>query len=310
MSKAKLLVVVWAVVAGAAAVASWLLWPSPESRHTGALVSVSAGDARGGPNPTTTSLQQRGRATAGSTSDLEGVGAHEADAQQHVPAGERLRPGAAPTQGTPFEARTRSGAIAHGELFRAAAKRAPLIVFLGEDPLHTNAWRSTLATLRSSRDYHLVVARPPATQAEGAGSVEAARGVEHLEAALTWAERALRGGVDGKALVGAGLGAAAAALLAAERRDVLALVAVSPPPRLGAFRLKTAFPQLKGRPTRWFGAADDERSSAMLALARALPLASVTVRPGALRGTALLQGDRRVRTSLAGWLFAVMPEAE
>lgn len=225
------------------------------------------------------------------------------------PAGERLRPGAEPTHGQRFLATMRAGGTTRGTVFRAAAQRAPLLVFMGEADDPGDAWAAIMRTLRVSRDYHLIVMTPPATGHEAADHVEAVRAVETLEAALTWAHRHLAGGVDGIALIGGGLGGAAAALLGAERRDVLAVVSISAPARLGRFRVADAIEALRGRQTCWIAAADDERGAGVLTMAAALPLAAVRVRPGSARGARLLAGDRRAQTSLAGWLFAVMPRA-
>lgn len=236
------------------------------------------------------------------------------------PAGEQLRPGQAPTKGESFVAVTRSGQKAKGRWFRAKAHTAPLLVFIGEADDAPNAWQRTLETLRASRDYHLVVVTAPPTETERAARVEASRDVAVLESALSWAQQhlstrsspsgAVKQRLNGIGLIGGGRGAAAAVLLAAERRDVLAAVAISAPPRLGSFRLADVLPRLRGRHTYWLAGVDDERTLGTLAVARSLPLAVARSRPGGRRGAALLEADRRAQTSLAGWLFAIMPRAD
>jgi len=292
------------------AVAAWLSFRSPTSAERAEPALGSAGLSVLAPvptpdNPPTIAAPTVAETSIAPTQPTPLTGApHRADDR---PAGEQLRPGAVPSTGAPFTTTTRLGAAVTGTLFRSGAPHAPLLVFMGEGAEANSEWSATLLTVRESRDYHLVVVTPPPVAVEKSRAVEMSRGVGILEAALVWAQLNLSGSVDGICLVGGGFGAAAAVLLAAERRDVLAMVAVSAPVRLGKFRLADASAALRGRQTLWLAARADERAAGAMKLARMLPLATATIRPGGARGCALLAGDRRARTSLAGWLFAVMP---
>ncbi|MCO4762137.1 MAG: hypothetical protein KC502_11570 [Myxococcales bacterium] len=226
------------------------------------------------------------------------------------PAGERLIAGARPVQGQIFAATARDGTKVSGTLFRAAARRAPLLVFMGEAGQGVAAWTQTLETLRASRDYHLVVTTAPQTQAEQVARVELTTGVGSLETALLWTQRELGSAIVGVALVGGGLGGSAAALLMAERRDITALVAISAAARLGNFTLPESPDSFGGRHTRWVASEGDERGAGALEKAQTLVQAVVHRRPGHMRGAELLAHDRRARTSMAGWLFSVMPEPQ
>mgnify|MGYP002628785032 CR=1 FL=1 len=301
----KSLAMVALLICVAAGMAVWRaarVQPSDEVQGAGRVQDPGAEAQRLGPRRPDESAKAAS-APSGVTS-VVGMDGGGAAAQ---PAGERLRPGAEPTHGQRFLATMRGGGETSGTVFRAAAQRAPLLVFMGEADDPPDAWAAILRTLRVSRDYHLIVLTPPPTTHEAAGHVEATRAVETLEAALTWAHKHLDRAVDGIALIGGGLGGAAAALLGAERRDVLAVVSISAPARLGTFRVADAMAALRGRQTYWIAGADDERGAGVLTMAGRLPLAAVRVRPGHARGARLLASDRRAQTSLAGWLFAVMP---
>lgn len=291
------------------AAALWSVGRSGEPRVDGEGAAAAPGASDAAPSTGQPDASHRQPAAAGdgagSAPAAPEADAAAADGRDPRPAGERLRPGKVPVLGREYQARTRTGAPAGGWADPSSSPVAPVLVFVGESGADREAWRPTLDALRTSRDYHLLVVRAPTLAAEGAATVEATALVSHLEAGVEWALRSWKS--SGVVLVGAGAGAAAAVLLAGARRDVLAVVAVSPPARLGSFRVASALDPLRGRHSRWIAAADDERSAATLSLAKELPLAAVSVRPGAARGVALLAEDRRARTSLAGWLFAVTP---
>jgi len=209
-----------------------------------------------------------------------------------------------PGEGEAFVAAGPGGLRLHGRLWRAASKHAPLILLIPDDRARARDWRPMITLLRQVRDYHVAAWDALALKDDDHGGVRRLRELVGVETIIEYVQTMVGGGALG--LVGVGSGGTAALLLAAERRDVMATVAISPMPALGSASLSAAISVLGQRQVLVAAAEKDTASMPVLRQIEALPHARVVRVPGAVRGLDLLTGSRQLQAKINGWLYASM----
>ena len=219
-----------------------------------------------------------------------------------APSGELAAPGA----GEPFTITVAGGMSAPARLWRAASPTAPLLLLLPDDATAATEWQALVEVLRQVRDYHLVAWEGPGRLGIAAAGGGELRHLVVAEAALAQLRRMARLKPSAFGLIGVGKGGAAALLLLADRDDLKAAVAISPPPRLGTIALADVLAVLGRRQLMAAAAKDDLAGSEVLASLADLPHARRVVAAGDGQGLALLKGDPRLAPTINGWLFAAM----
>lgn len=193
-----------------------------------------------------------------------------------------------------------------GRLWRAAHASAPLLLLLPDDATRAVDWQQMVEVLREVRDYHLAAwdgLAQVGASVEGGGQLRhtvVAEGVlQHLRATPGLSPLAV-------GLIGVGNGATAALLLAAERVDLKATVAISPSPGLGPLLVAESASVLARRQLMVVASEGDGPGRDVLAGLGDLPHARLLKAVGHGRGLSLLRGDQRPARAINGWLYAAM----
>ena len=212
----------------------------------------------------------------------------------------------APGSGEAFGFELGGGLRAQGRLWRAADPSAPLLLLLPDDTTKAVEWQQMVEVLREVRDYHLAAWDG---LAHIGASVEGGGQLRHTVVAEAVLQRMrATSGLSPAAvgLVGVGNGATAALLLAAERVDLKATVAISPSPGLGQLAVATSASVLARRQLMVVASEGDGPGREVLAGFGDLPHARLVKVVGKGRGLALLSGDQRQARAINGWLYAAM----
>lgn len=270
----------WALVALAAALLLWSMWPS----STDSAATAAAGG-------------REDRGLAGDKSAAAAAGGQSA--------GARTAPLLAPGEGETFEIAGPAGSRVRGRRWPGATATAPLLLLAPGSADQAQGWQPLVELLRAVRDYHLVAwddplesVRPPAVVTDLHGAT--------LRAVLAHARREMFPRSAAAGVIGLGAGATSALLLTGERADIKAVVAIAPRAEVDGRQLGEVLDVLGRRQVMAVGSEADTGSAQALAALGRLPHARIVRPPGARAGLDLLAHDRRLMTNINGWLFAAM----
>ncbi|HAN32499.1 MAG TPA: hypothetical protein DCQ06_12960, partial [Myxococcales bacterium] len=165
------------------------------------------------------------------------------------------------------------------------------------------SWSLLFNALRATRDYHFIIVDPPTEPWRWAQRLESIAAVGAFEAAVAICIDRLQ--AEGVVLMASAESASAAVVLAAQRRDVLAVALVDAKLIGPMSRWEPVLDAIKDRQSWWlFG---QQGSEVLSEIRSRLALARVVVKPGGSAGIDLLNQAKRASSGLAGWLFAITP---
>ena len=221
-----------------------------------------------------------------------------------------LRPGPRPAvdlgPGQPLTLPTHLGQTAHATIWPAARGNAPILLALSAQGEQDRQWLSVLRLVRAQRPTTLViVAAPPA--ADIGEPLVAAR--DHLDAVLDQLEARTAFAGAAVALLAGNEAAVAALDRTAVDLRVRATVALSLPVQVTDTQWSERMDNLQRRQLFLAWSKDDPHNDPGILLSRRLVNKRLALADGCARGVQLLD-KTRVRSDLAGWLFAALGPAQ